>query len=67
VILCRRAHLSPVVGAITGSISAGIGASVISYSRSWLSKVTKLPDPLWGGLEDILALGLGFFAVRKSS
>ncbi len=66
-ILCRRAHLSPVVGAITGSIGAGIGASVISYSRSWLSKVTKLPNPLWGGLEDILALGLGFFAVRKNS
>jgi uncharacterized membrane protein len=66
-VLSRRAHLPPVVGTITGVLGASVGTIAGYYGRTELSKVTKIPDPLWGGLEDILALSLGLLAVQRDS
>ena len=66
-VLCRRAHLPPVFGIVTGAMGAAAGTFAGNYSRTWLSKTTKIPDLLWGGLEDILALELAILVVRKKS
>lgn len=66
-VLCKRAHIPPILGIVTGAMGAAAGAFAGNYSRTWLSQATKIPDLLWGGLEDILALGLGIFAAQKKS
>ncbi len=66
-ILCRRANTPPLIGIISGAAGAGIGSITSTNSRSWLSKVTKIPSPLWGGLEDILAFTLGLLVTKKKS
>jgi hypothetical protein len=43
-------------------MGAAAGTFAGNYSRTWLSQATKIPDLLWGGLEDMLALGLGLLA-----
>lgn len=63
-ILCRRLHQPLVLGIVSGAIGAGIGSYASTSSRAWLSKTTKTPQALWGGVEDILALGLGILTVR---
>jgi uncharacterized membrane protein/uncharacterized protein YndB with AHSA1/START domain len=66
-VLSRRAHLPLVVGTITGVLGASAGTIAGYYGRTELSRLTKIPDPIWGGLEDILALSLGLLAVQKNS
>jgi uncharacterized membrane protein len=61
-VLCRRAHLPPVLGIVTGAMGAAAGTFAGNYSRTRLSQATKIPDLLWGGLEDMLALGLSLLA-----
>lgn len=63
-ILCRRLQQPLVVGIISGATGAGIGSFASTASRAWLPRTTKTPQALWGGVEDILALGLGILAVR---
>ena len=46
-----------VAGAIAGSYGG-------YYARRGLGRLTGLPDPFWGGVEDVVALGLGALAVR---
>jgi uncharacterized membrane protein len=65
-ILCRRLHQPLVLGIISGATGAGIGSIASTSSRAWLSRTTKTPQALWGGVEDILALGLGILTVRTN-
>jgi len=66
-VLFRRAHLPPALGIVTGTMGASIGTLAGYYSRIWLSRTTQIPDPLWGSLEDSLALGLGLLAVDEQA
>jgi len=63
-ILCRRLHQPLVLGIISGAVGAGIGSWASTSSRAWLSRTTKTPQALWGGVEDVLALALGVLTVR---
>jgi uncharacterized membrane protein len=65
-ILCRRLHQPLVLGIISGATGAGIGSFASTSSRAWLSRTTGTPQALWGGVEDIVALGLGSLAVRAN-
>jgi uncharacterized membrane protein len=65
--LCQQAEQSPVLGAALGAVGAASGSAVGNYARTWLHKVTKLPDPLLGSVEDLLALGIGFLVARRSA
>jgi uncharacterized membrane protein len=66
-ILCQRLHQPLVLGIIGGATGAGIGSFASTSSRVWLSRTTKTPQQLWGGVEDIVALGLGILTVRAIS
>ena len=66
-VLFRRAHLPPALGIVTRAMGASIGTLAGYYSRTELSRTTKIPDPLWGSLEDILALGLGLLTVDEQA
>jgi uncharacterized membrane protein len=65
-LLSRRLHQPPVLGIISGATGAGIGSFASTWSRAWLSRTTKTPQQLWGGVEDIVALGLGILSVRAN-
>src|SRR5258708_22304319 len=52
--LCRRAHRPRVIGAVIGAVSAGISTIAMYSIRKLLSRTTKVPDPIWGSIEDIL-------------
>lgn len=65
-ILCQRLHQPLVLGVISGATGAGIGSFASTSSRAWLSRTTGTPQALWGGVEDIVALGLGSLAVRAN-
>jgi uncharacterized membrane protein len=64
-ILCQQTRQSPLVGALLGAIGAASGSAAGYYARSWLAKVTKWPDPIFGVVEDLTALGLGYLITRK--
>src|SRR5450755_515484 len=64
-ILCQQTRQSPVLGALLGGIGAAAGSAADYYARSWLVKVTKWPDPIFGIAEDLTALGLGYLVTRK--
>ncbi|HXL37882.1 MAG TPA: hypothetical protein VN954_11870 [Ktedonobacteraceae bacterium] len=64
-ILCRREQVPPIPGVVIGVVGAGTGAFASHYIRTRLAKVTKIPDPVLGILEDALVSGLGMLAVRK--
>jgi uncharacterized membrane protein len=63
--LCRRYHQSLLVGAAIGAVGAGAGTLLGHYSRGVLGQTTGVSDTVWGLAEDVVALGLGLFAVRK--
>ena len=64
-ILCRREQIPPIPGVVIGVVGAGTGAFASHYIRTRLAKVTKIPDPVLGILEDALVSGLGMLAVRR--
>ena len=61
----RRANKSAIMGAAIGATGATVGTLIGYYSRTTLDKTTKVPDPVWGVTEDIIAFSLGLFAVRS--
>ena len=63
--VAQDARLSPLAGGALGASAAGGGAAAGYYGRAYLGRVTGVPDPVWGGVEDLLALSLGFAAVRR--
>jgi uncharacterized membrane protein len=65
--ICRQANQSPILGAILGAVGAASGSAAGYYARIWLGKVTKLPSPVLGIFEDILALGIGTLIAQKTA
>ncbi len=65
--ICRQANRSPLLGAALGALGAASGSAAGYYARTWLGKVTKLPSPVLGILEDALALGAGALIARKTA
>jgi uncharacterized membrane protein len=65
-LVARRAGQRILTGAVLGAGGAGIGAFAGYHVRVWLGETTGLPDPIWGTLEDILALALGLSALGDS-
>lgn len=65
--ICRQANQSPLLGAALGAVGAASGSAAGYYARTWLGKVTKLPSPVLGIFEDILALGVGALIARKTA
>lgn len=65
--ICRQANQSPVIGAILGAVGAASGSAAGYYARAWLAKVTKLPSPVLGIVEDLLAVGAGALIARKTA
>ena len=64
--LSQREQVSPIPGVMSGVLGAGVGAFTSHYGRITLTKITKIPDPVWGILEDALVSGLGTLVMRKS-
>ncbi len=64
-IFCQQSKQSPLVGALLGGVGAAAGSAAGYYGRSWLDKVTKWPDPIFGVVEDLVTLGLGYLVTRK--
>ena len=50
---------NPWRGAILGGLSSLVGAYATFYLRKQLSENSRLPDPIWGGLEDIALVKAG--------
>lgn len=65
-IFCQRERVPVIPGVVTGIVGAGAGALTSYYGRTSLTKITKIPDPVLGILEDALVSGLGTLAVRKN-
>ena len=64
-VVCLGAQRSPLIGMAIGAAGAGAGAVTGYTTRMTLDRVTGLPDHVWGGVEDIIALGLGGLALRR--
>jgi len=65
--VCRQAEQSPILGAVLGAVGAASGSAAGYYARTWLGKVTKLPGPVLGIFEDVLAFGVGALIARKTA
>ena len=52
-------------GAVVGAASALTGAYATFYLRKQLSEVTDVPDPVWGGIEDLLVIKAGQRLLRR--
>jgi uncharacterized membrane protein len=53
-------------GARRGAATAALAAYLGYFARTRLSRRTPVPDPVWGLVEDALALGLGTLALMPS-
>lgn len=63
--ISQGSRVSPVVGAALGAAAASAGAVAGYYGRQSLTRIKWVPGFVWAGLEDSLALGLGFLATRR--
>lgn len=54
---------APLSGAALGAAGAAAGATGGYVARNTLTRATPLPGPVWGVLEDALAIALGLTAV----
>ncbi len=52
-------------GALLGAAGAGMGAYGGYRLRAMLRRDTGVPDPVWGAVEDGIALGIGFLALKR--
>lgn len=57
--LFARHRDNPWRGATVGALSALVGAYATYHLRKQLVENTHTPDPIWGGLEDILVVKAG--------
>ncbi|HEU4898612.1 MAG TPA: hypothetical protein VFX88_13780, partial [Actinomycetota bacterium] len=51
------------VGALLGAAGAGAGAWVGSTVRAFVAERTRLPNPLLGAAEDVVAVGLALAVI----
>lgn len=63
--VARDVRAPAIAGTILGAAGAGIGAFAGYHVRVWLGEQTGIPDPVWGTVEDTVALGLGLLAVSR--
>lgn len=63
--ICRRYKQPLLVGALLGAAGAGVGSFAGYYARNALTKNTKLPGAAVGLVEDGVAFGLGYIAVKE--
>ncbi len=61
-LLMQRAHATVWMGVALGALSAAGGAVVGAKVRGFLGRKTGLPDPVFGTLEDVVAIALGYWA-----
>lgn len=61
--VARNAAQPVVPSLVLGAAGAGVGSAVGYTARMFLDRVTGLPDPLWGAVEDFVAIGLGIAAI----
>ncbi|MBE3559059.1 MAG: hypothetical protein IMW89_07525 [Ktedonobacteraceae bacterium] len=61
--LSRRFQRPVVQGAISGALGAGVGAVTGYTARLLLCNLTRLPDAVFAGIEDAIALRLGLHAL----
>ena len=57
--LFARKRDNPWRGATVGALSALVGAYATYHLRKRLAENTHMPDPIWGGLEDMLVVKAG--------
>lgn len=62
--IAAEARRSPVLGAVLGASGAVLGAQAGYHARVALGRVTGLPDPVWGAVEDAAAVALGMGVVH---
>ena len=55
----KRSRRSPLAGSTVGIIGALGGAFVTYQLRKRLGEYTGVPDPVWGGVEDLLVVKAG--------
>lgn len=61
---CVDARLNPLVGGLLGAAGAAGGAVGGYNARKVLADTTDWPNPVWGVIEDAVALTIGFTALR---
>lgn len=61
--VAANADLPIVPGLIIGAAGGGVGSAVGYTARMCLDRVTGLPDPLWGAVEDVTAFAIGASAI----
>lgn len=64
-VLARRAGASTLVGVMAGTAGSALGAFGGYHARVAVGRASGLPDPVWGTVEDAIAVGLGLLAVRR--
>jgi uncharacterized membrane protein len=62
----ERGHPA-LAGALCGAIGAGMGTEGAYHTRIALGRATSIPDPVWGAIEDALAISLGLLATREGA
>jgi uncharacterized membrane protein len=56
---------SAALGALLGAVGAAGGAVAGARARGALASGTSVPDPVWGGIEDLVAVGVGALALAS--
>jgi uncharacterized membrane protein len=65
--ITAEARQSPALGVALGAAGALLGAESGYHARAFLGRVTDVPDPVWGVVEDATAITLGLLFVRARS
>ncbi len=64
-VVTREASASAAVGSAVGAVASGAGSVVGHRFRVFVPHLTGLPDIVGALVEDVAALGLGWFAARR--
>lgn len=62
--VARRSGVAALPAALLGAAGAYGGAYLGHRLRAALTRATRLPDPLWGAVEDVAAIRIGLAALR---
>jgi uncharacterized membrane protein len=62
--VAAEARQPPALGAALGAAGALLGAESGYHARAFLGRVTDVPDPVWGAVEDAAAITLGLLLLR---